>query len=340
MIDKIIDEWSYRTNKGYPDINSKEDMDIFESLFGFRLDGKKSLNEEEESENDGISVETLKKLIDANADNKKLLTRVYRTLKASEPIVELKRRLEEVGISKDTFDSRNIQAELINILQKGERSDVGEFIETINTKSIPESGNLRNELSSISSKKVDMISNITGAKNSVTMGKGEIIFPIVYNDVKLKKDGKGDFEVNGKTGELKALGARLSGFRGGARYKPYNEDAPNSWNKGINADVELSRKSGTLNKVVENINDYISRNYNNATVRVTEDTVDDAVKVMAKAAVQHYINTNSIETYILFNERTTNFRSFNPANKILDAIDADEISYSAKPNPQLKDFKL
>src|SRR6056300_1255040 len=35
LIDKVILEWSYKTKKGYPDINSQEDMDLFESMFGF-----------------------------------------------------------------------------------------------------------------------------------------------------------------------------------------------------------------------------------------------------------------------------------------------------------------
>ena len=37
LIDKAILEWSYKTTKGYPDINSQEDMALFESMFGFNL---------------------------------------------------------------------------------------------------------------------------------------------------------------------------------------------------------------------------------------------------------------------------------------------------------------
>ena len=48
-IDKVLLEWSHKTNKGYPDINSKEDMDLFESMFGFRL------NEEEDSVQDDVA---------------------------------------------------------------------------------------------------------------------------------------------------------------------------------------------------------------------------------------------------------------------------------------------
>jgi len=37
LIDKAILEWSYKTTKGYPDINSQEDIALFESMFGFKL---------------------------------------------------------------------------------------------------------------------------------------------------------------------------------------------------------------------------------------------------------------------------------------------------------------
>jgi hypothetical protein len=37
LIDKVILEWSYRTKKGYPDLNNEEDLKVFESLFGFNL---------------------------------------------------------------------------------------------------------------------------------------------------------------------------------------------------------------------------------------------------------------------------------------------------------------
>ena len=41
IIDKVILEWCYRTKKGYPDINSQEDMALFESMFGFNLNEAK-----------------------------------------------------------------------------------------------------------------------------------------------------------------------------------------------------------------------------------------------------------------------------------------------------------
>ena len=37
LIDRVLLEWSYKTKKGYPDINSQEDIALFESMFGFNL---------------------------------------------------------------------------------------------------------------------------------------------------------------------------------------------------------------------------------------------------------------------------------------------------------------
>ena len=37
LLDKVLLEWSSRTEKGYPDLNNEQDLAIFESMFGFDL---------------------------------------------------------------------------------------------------------------------------------------------------------------------------------------------------------------------------------------------------------------------------------------------------------------
>jgi len=37
LVDRVILEWSYKTKKGYPDLNNEEDLRIFESMFGVDL---------------------------------------------------------------------------------------------------------------------------------------------------------------------------------------------------------------------------------------------------------------------------------------------------------------
>ena len=47
LLDKVLLEWSYRTKKGYPDLDNPEDLELFESIFGFNLkeqtEGEKAL---------------------------------------------------------------------------------------------------------------------------------------------------------------------------------------------------------------------------------------------------------------------------------------------------------
>jgi len=37
LIDRVILEWSYRTKKGYPDLNNEDDIRVFQSLFNINL---------------------------------------------------------------------------------------------------------------------------------------------------------------------------------------------------------------------------------------------------------------------------------------------------------------
>lgn len=52
LINKIILEWSYRTKKGYPDLNNEDDLRVFQSTFGFDLIAEQEKEEEETKEED------------------------------------------------------------------------------------------------------------------------------------------------------------------------------------------------------------------------------------------------------------------------------------------------
>lgn len=337
ILDKVIQEWAHKTNKGYPDINSKEDMDLFESMFGFRLN-KEVMKEEEEQEE--VSIEDIKKLIDSNKDNSRLMTRIYRTLVASNHIIAVKDKFNQAGITKDTFDNRNIQDELINILQKGNQSDIQTFLNIVSNSKLPEKGNLADILSSLPKDKINKIANLTGAKSSIAMGKGEVLFPILFSDVTLRLDKKGDFTINNKPAELKANLARLSGERTDVRYIPVNDGVPTTWTKSLQGDVIAGKQNNTLDQVIENINNFIKSNYRNTSLRIDEKSINNPVAFMANAAIDSYIKDKGIGTYILFNNKNLDFKSFEPATKVLDAINAGEVSFSAKTHPQLTGFKV
>lgn len=341
LLDKVVQEWSVKTKKGYPDINSKEDMDLFESMFGFRLDEDITLREQDNSQED-ISVEDLKKLIDANAGNNRLLQRVYRTLSASSYITKLKEKLIQAGLSKDLLDGRNIFDEIINILQKGKESSIEKLVNFQEQSKLPEKGNLLKIVNGIEESKLLQISSLVGQASSVTIGRGEILLPILYSNVKLKQSGAGDFLIDGKTAELKTNLARLSGQRTSLRYIPFNKEVPKTWAAGLRGDIAVGREKGNIEEVIQNINRFISSNYKNTSIRVSEESIEkeDVVKTLGKAAIDDYINNKKIDIYILMDSNNLDFRVFSPAKKLIDAIDKGEVTFNTQSSPQLTGFSL
>jgi len=67
LVDKIIQEWSWRTAKGYPDLNNPEDLKILKEEFGIDL-----LQEAENTSFDSIIQETFKEGIPAVKGNYRL----------------------------------------------------------------------------------------------------------------------------------------------------------------------------------------------------------------------------------------------------------------------------
>ena len=335
-IDKVLLEWSLKTDKGYPDLNSKEDMDLFESMFGIRL------NEEQKNTSDTteeVDINDIITLLKKETGNQKLLQRVYRTLSSNTAVDKVKYMLNKVGINKDTFSNRNLPAEIINILISGEKNSIQAFLDSINSTELKTSGNIRTTgLPGFPKEKYQALAGIHGARNRVAMGKGEILFPLLYNDVQLNTSGtKGDFIIKGQSGELKANGARLSGETKGTVYTPYNTEAKNSWAKSLRDDMKLGREKGNIDKVVSNMNNFIEDTYPGSTVLATKEDKDPA-RTMAKAAISGYINRNKVGTYILFDTNTGDYRAFTPAQDILKAIDSGEVDIVTVTHPQLRSF--
>jgi len=399
LVDKVIQEWSYRTNKGYPDINCKQDMDLFETIFGFRLENilkeqedtenntydklnyykeylsrlipsdmeiesvnkslkinlklqenstnnsstekiENKLNEQEESSSDEISLDAIINLIKQNRDNKKLINRVYRTLSSSRDIDELKEILTNLGISKNTFSGRNLPAEIISIVVGGRLNNIKEFLDSTTTKfNLNGRGNLDQGFSKrFPTEKLDALANLEGFKDGVAMGKGEVIFPIVFSNVKLNTESAGDFLINGKNAELKkSPGARLSGSRANTQYKPFYKESPNTWTSGIQNDFQLGKEKDELDKVIKHMNDFIKNAYPQSKVRIQPDSTN-VVLDFAKASIDSYIRDKNIDIYILFNSETRDYKSFYPATNILQAIDQGDVQVHTKANPQVKGF--
>lgn len=361
LVDKIVREWSCRCEKGYPDLNNEQDLKLFEGVFGFSLkdvieDSKREFDyrilEDEEQKSDS-RVDSIIDMVKANKDNEKVLTRVYRTLQASSDIPELKKKLSDAGLSKDLFDNRDLFAEIINILQKGDKSSIKDLLELQEKNELPNSGNVYTGSNDIPTEKLKKIGGLTGAKSSVAIGKGEILFPILYSDIKLKDDGAGDLTRGGKAVEVKAIGVSREGklaaggrfgtSRGGAHYtyKSFFPDGPKGFFKAINDDIENAIKADTSNidNVFEHINKYLKKIYPKSTQEeISKATYEDLRLTLKKAAVENYIEEKNIDEFLLFNPVDGNFILISPATDFLKKLESGDVILSTNPVPQLMNF--
>lgn len=284
----------------------------------------------------------LKELVNINEGNERLLERIYRTLSAAPYVTRLKQKLIQAGLYKNLLDGRNIFDEIINILQKGEESSIEKLVNFQEQSKLPEKGNLLKIVKGIEESKLLQLSSLVGQTSSVSIGRGEILIPILYSNVKLKHSGAGDFVIDGKTAELKTNLARLSGQRTSIQYTPYNKKIPKTWAAGLRGDIVAGREKGNLDAVIENINNFIKSNYKETSIKVSEESLqkEDIVKLLGKAAIDNYISSKKIDIYILLNSKNLDFKLFNPATKLIDAIDRGEVTFSTKSNPQLTGFTL
>jgi len=92
IIDKAILEWSYKTTKGYPDINNQDDLALFESIFGFNL-----------TEN-SIQLQARAKIISDNPGMFAVQSKPGRIMNVNKISAQ-----EFVDILKTTFDIENVK---------------------------------------------------------------------------------------------------------------------------------------------------------------------------------------------------------------------------------------
>lgn len=115
LLDKVIQEWSVKTKKGYPDINSKEDMDLFESMFGFRLD------EDEENSQDSLLKRFEQKLNSIPSNIAKSALKIYLGLDENTK-AEIDKHLGKYsieGLKKNLNKVANILSPFFDIGGKG-----------------------------------------------------------------------------------------------------------------------------------------------------------------------------------------------------------------------------
>jgi len=354
-VDKIVTEWAFRCKKGYPDLNNPQDMKILKELYSeYGIVMEEEKQKEEQPSNEDLLAQIVD-LVQAEKGNTKLLTRVLKTLENSSHVDDLKKFLATRNIDKATFENRNLPAELIDILAKANLTD--KFVAGIKDNKLQSSGNVYDVLGPELKPVLASFGKLTGAKASVAIGRGEIIFPMVYSDV-AKSDTAGDLVYQGKDLEVKALGISSKNpgqLTGGPRISLARNVGLKSYYKTQStkaqvADVFKEDYDNAQDKqaVLDNINQFIVNAYykGNATGAPQLDKTDmtsaqSIQKVLYKAQILGYTQAKNITKFLLFNPVTGYYKIFT-VKDLVDSVGTDVIFNPTRRsdlNPQLLNFK-
>ena len=273
-IDKVLLEWSLKTDKGYPDVNSKEDMDLFESMFGFKLN-------EEKQERQKITIEDLLQLLSSKRSSldSDFIEKIYHTVS--------NKGLKLGTIITDRLDTKGLSVaknELFSIIDKypGMEKKLKDFF---NDKSRQLS------ISDIKSSEgiVDLAANKTklpsgfikelinagrASEGGKGVGLGEAFLAVLGRDGKKLKVG--DVSIDGKEIEVKGKGGRLIG-RGESLSEFYKDLA--------NIDQNISHGR-------EGASGYIKNIFNKYEKTSSEDSIKkDLIAVLDK----HFPGSNKVD---------------------------------------------
>jgi hypothetical protein len=367
VIDKLILEWSWRCEKGYPDINNPADKKVLEKLlaeYGVSLDTfVREQEEREEQKKPTTTVEDLTNLLKSSEYDPKLLNRIQRMLQDAASVSTLKKELEQRNINKYTFDNRDLPDDIISILQRGDQSDVQLFIKNLENKpslNLNGGGNIFSHYDTALIPKLKKLGYITGASKVVSMGKGEILFPLTYTNVEFLGTKAGDFKIDGKNVELKATGvgesdtdaqgARLGEGRTGAPYPPITfkvTDKDVSTPSTILKDYEKGKITQKQQDVITNVEEYLKKVYfkGKKAIKVTPKDLESITSVqnlLYKALIEGYATVKTIDNIILFNPVTGYYEVYTP-DTLIQALQNGSVTTTnftrSTATPQLLSFK-
>ena len=373
VIDKLLLEWSWRCEKGYPDINNPADKKVLDKLlveYGVsNNDFKKNTNTDATLVKENIP--NIVNLLQTNKYSDKILARIERMLNDYPDVGSLKTKLAGKQIDKETFDNRDLSDDIISILQRGGQSDIANFMADLQSnrskgiRNIPSAGNIFKYYPTTPVDKIRKIGNISGAFNVVSMGKGELLFPITFDDVEILGSKAGDLKIGNETVELKATGvsrtgqptdggARLGEGRAGIPYVPINfplakgKRVDSSTVQAILRDYTLAtqKQPSNVQEVVDNVAKYLSKVYfkDKQAITVTPQNLsseNDILALMYTALIEGYVTVKQIDKFLLFDPISGNFKLYTPANLITDLISGKvkTTSFSrSSSNPQLISF--
>jgi hypothetical protein len=357
ITDKLVTEWAFRCKKGYPDMNNPDDMKVLKEIYseyGIVMEEEKEEEPKKEQLSNEELVAQIADILQAEKGNTKLLTRVLRTLENSSHVDDLKKFLVSRNIDKTTFDNRNLPAELIDILAKANLVD--KFVAGIKDNKLQSSGNAYDTLGPELKPILSAFGRLTGAKGSVGIGRGEILFPMIYSDVS-KSETAGDLLYQGKDLEVKALGISTKNpdqLAGGPRISLTRSAPLSSYYKTQSGKTQIADifkedydiaqdKKAALDKINNFIVNAYYKGDNTGAEQLTKPdmaSTQSIAKVLYKAQISGYTEAKNITKFLLFNPATGDYK-VSTVDELIKSIGTDVVfkpAVRSDINPQLVKF--
>ena len=233
-IDNLVNEWAYRCEKGYPDMDSPSDLRLLKVILkeqGISLPEQQlSLFSDEELERLTIKikkgeeeVENLNKdeilaLLDVNKKDKEFISFIKKKLKAQPKRESFNKIAANANIDENTVQDTDTPGELFSILTANDDVDnfddyvkKGQF--SLDQLKSDKVGNLIKDLekTGISSNSITQLVNYGGFEGGRGVGKAEIALALLLKDVEMRVPEKGDLTWNGKYLEVKGTSGRFGG---------------------------------------------------------------------------------------------------------------------------------
>jgi len=223
-IDALLNEWAYRCEKGYPDMDSPSDLRILNAILkeqGISLpEFQAQVITEQEEKKKKVTASDIAKLVqDMEKDGvlkDKHLTFLnqYLTSRPFKDTVDGFLKTKNIDDNTLSKDETAAQDQIFKILQ--DEGQVEEFTnymkDPINLSDLPKTGNLFDEVKKASGLKdstIQRILHLKGTEGGRGVGKAELFLSMFFGDVKMRIVGKGDLTWNNKYLEVKGSDARL-----------------------------------------------------------------------------------------------------------------------------------
>ncbi len=201
VLDKFLKLYSYKFDKGYPDINNPKDKEMLFELT------HKLINEEKEEK---LEDKLIKIIRSSNLTDEELQAYI-KSITNKELKGDIISYLGKRGYTGDSFKVGDKALEYI--FDKISDSEAAEFSEYIKSpKSFtnsPDKGNFKN-VTGLSDKLIKDLINIEPGADAggSAIGKGELFLALAFKDID-NRGGGGDLNYEGKNLEVKGTGGRL-----------------------------------------------------------------------------------------------------------------------------------